>query len=93
MNPILLTLEHQTYILECLADDIPGEAKTETDHLASLLESDARFALPGSGTAASELRKAGSEMRKREGHFCSGKSRLFQVSRALWKQVLAELPA
>lgn len=93
MTPILRTLEYITYITQCLADDIRGEAKSDIDNLAGLLERDPKFAFSGSAQAASDLRQVVAEMREGGEKFRDGKWKLFRLSDRLWKEVLPEPPS
>ena len=93
MTPILRTLKHLTYITQCLADDIRGEAKSDIDYLVDLLERDPKFAFTGSAQAASDLRLVVAEIREGGEKFRDGKWKLFRLSDRPWNEVLPELPS
>ena len=85
MSPRIRTLKELSYVIECLANDYTGEAKSELSALVKLVEADDRFAFPGHRDVARELGEAlaslaGADIR-------SGASVLTRVSRKLWQQV------
>lgn len=96
MNPeitaLLRTLEHLAYIIECVADTIPGEAKSEMDSLSKRLGGDPDLQFEGSVEAretmveACGLFRAGTEQERREAVLV-----LVRLSRSLWKQVLGKI--
>ena len=81
----LKTLEHLSYIIECLACDFTGEAKTELGNLCNKMKSDAFFRLDDKNSVIGNLEKALDELIRQDKHGCS--STLGQISRELWNRV------
>lgn len=88
MNPTLTTLEHLSYVLECIVADYMGEAKTELERLSRAVAEDPKYALPNKDQVAPELAEASKLYNS--GRSREGASILSRVSRRLWKQVLSE---
>lgn len=86
MNPQIRTLEQLGYIIECLALDYTGEAKSELSGLVGLLATDERFAFPGGAEVAGKLGEARACLISSDTRSCAGI--LSQVSRDLWKQAM-----
>jgi len=88
MNPKLLVLEQLSYIIECLAQEFLGEAKTGLAKLANNLKSDNSFQFYGSQHLAESLDDAYLLLRHRKDRdaiaiVCSS-------SRNLWKDVASQ---
>ena len=82
------TLERIGYILECVALDYLGEAKTELLSLSNSLCSDSRFEFPIDNDIAESLKKIVSLYRN--GKRGSGTGLISRISRGLWKEVMVE---
>ena len=85
MSPYERTLEHLSYIIECVTIDATGEAKTELDRLADFVEFDKGFAIENRTAVASQLREALSLYQG--GQRGQGSVILGSVSRELWAKV------
>ncbi len=85
MSPQIRTLKELGYVIECLANDYTGEAKSELSALVKLVEEDDRFAFPGHRDVARELGEAHASLIA--GDIRSGASTLTRISRLLWQQV------
>lgn len=89
MSPILKTLEQLCYVIECVAVDYMGEAKSALCSLCMNLESNPEFMFEGCETIASELRLALDQFKG-----CKkmvGASGLCRISRQLWQGALNSL--
>jgi|GEM_PF-3163165 len=83
----LHVLEHLGFVLECLAEDVRGEAKSELGSLARALESDKRYAIAGAQERAHKLSEALMLLRGDDARGAA--AILARVSRELWKRVLS----
>ena len=88
MDPKLLTLEHLSYIVECLAENIVGEAKTELSNLSNKLKSNKRFEFQGCYSIAESLDEAESLLSNDMER--TGTNIACKINRTLWKEVLEE---
>ena len=83
----LQVLEHLGYVLECLAENVRGDAKSELDGLARALESDPRYAIEDREEKAVRINEALRQLRSDDA--LGAAARLSKVNRELWKRVLS----
>lgn len=88
MQPELRVLEHLGYILECLAEGIRSDAKTELGSLVRALRTDERYAIADAPAKADALEEAREYLRGTDTR--EGVARVSRVNRALWKRVMEE---
>lgn len=87
-DPELHVLEHLGYVIECLAQGVNGEAKSELGSLVRALTADERYAISDASVKAGELDKALALLRANNGQRAA--SILARFSRGLWKRVLSD---
>jgi len=88
MNPKLLVLEQLSYIIECLAQEFLGEAKTGLAKLANNLKSDNSLQFYGSQNLAESLDEAYLLLRHRKDR--DAIAIVCRNSRTIWKDVASE---
>ena len=88
MNPKLLVLEQLSYIIECLAQEFLGEAKTGLANLANNLKSDNSLQFYGSQNLAESLDEAYLLLRHRKDR--DAIAIVCRNSRTIWKDVASE---
>ena len=82
------TLEHLSYILECLTMDYLGEARTELLALSNLLLSDRRYEFPGNQETAKSLKEIMALYM--DDKIKNGTTLLNSLNRRLWKDVMKD---
>lgn len=81
---LIADLEHLSYVIECLATDVQGEAKYELGNLISSVEG--RSGSAEAGEVLDKLKTGADYLRR--GRSERAASSLCQASRVLWKRVL-----
>ena len=81
-HALLESLDHLIYVIECLASDIPGEAKTELSRLIEALEGSK---LSVSERVLAELQE--SQKFLREAQYRAAVSPLSRARAAFWKEL------